>query len=230
MTTPAELIQRLSACAKSVVIMRGVPGSGKSTLACMLEDGTHQLHLKSDTGEPDFMWSTRIVSADHFFLDAQGQYRFDPRGLGMAHAACLTAFLDAIERGTNLIIVDNTNTQRWEYRNYIKAATMLGYAVHTVHVVCQTEAEAALCGSRNAHAVPVPAVIGMWKKFERDAADVLFGVVTAVEEDDDEALDETGEATTDAESTEQAPAATTGPDAEGWETVPVKGKKGARKQ
>lgn len=144
--------------------MRGLPGSGKSTWARSL--------AKRCSG------SAQICSADDYFI-RDGQYKFDPRGLTSAHASCLTKFLDAMLEGTKCIIVDNTNTKRWEYANYDKIGRIAGYAVHVVEFACPTEADAVWLNSRNSHGVPVHASVAMWRRWEKDASGEQVPIVVS---------------------------------------------------
>jgi len=95
---------------KKVIILRGLPGSGKTSAAkkmasqCVAGGGT-----------------VVTCSADDFFLDALGDYKFDPTLLGRAHAECMHKFLKSLDAGIDLVIVDNTNTEIWEYQNYARA-------------------------------------------------------------------------------------------------------------
>lgn len=97
-----------------VTIMRGLPGSGKSTFAKRLADK-----------EPKSI----IVSADEYFVDANGIYRFDPSKIGEAHAYCLRRYIRGLLAGEIHVIVDNTNTQIWEFRHYIDLAKAFGYEI-----------------------------------------------------------------------------------------------------
>jgi len=97
-----------------VIILRGLPGSGKSTLAD---------HIK----RASYMPSVHICSADDYMVDHNGEYHFDPKRLQDCHASCFKQFkaatLEAVENSDQVeytIILDNTNTQYWEYAKYIE--------------------------------------------------------------------------------------------------------------
>ena len=98
---------------RQVIIMQGLSGSGKTHWA--------------NTNHPN----ATVVSADDYFsinIDSKTEgYRFDPKLLGKAHAACLRKFINALDRGDPVIIVDNTNTEKWEWYNYAKLASHWGY-------------------------------------------------------------------------------------------------------
>jgi len=99
---------------KRVVIVRGIPGAGKSSYARNVFPGG------------------LVVSADHFFMDADGNYRFDIKKLHKAHGQCLYRFARALEEGVGLVIVDNTNTRAREMRPYLNIANENGYSVSII--------------------------------------------------------------------------------------------------
>uniref|UniRef100_A0A8C7YJS5 NEDD4 binding protein 2 n=1 Tax=Oryzias sinensis TaxID=183150 RepID=A0A8C7YJS5_9TELE len=69
-----------------------------------------------------------ILSTDDYFL-RNGEYRFDPTVLGEAHEWNHKRAKEAFERGTNPIIIDNTNMQGWEMKPYVAQALKHGYKV-----------------------------------------------------------------------------------------------------
>ena len=83
-----------------LLILRGSPGSGKTTLATSKFDG----------------W--KICSADDFFTDKNGKYKFDGRQLQLAHDSCYQRTVAALEQGVN-VVVDNTNKSIWEFKRYL---------------------------------------------------------------------------------------------------------------
>jgi len=133
---------------KQLIIMRGLPGSGKTTYLNTLEveDGKYV-----------------ICSADHFFL-VTGEYHFDPRLLGKAHEACKTDAEIAMQAGIELVIIDNTNTQKWEYEDYLKMATKYNYNV-TIQVIGNTT-DLELYATRNTHGVPLAGLQRMAARWE----------------------------------------------------------------
>lgn len=94
-----------------VVILRGISGSGKSTW------------VKNNAV------NSTVVSADNFFVQADGNYVFDETKLQEAHRTCYREFLTALERKDELIVVDNTNITAWEMSPYIALAEAKGYTV-----------------------------------------------------------------------------------------------------
>ncbi|XP_023274250.1 NEDD4-binding protein 2 [Seriola lalandi dorsalis] len=104
---------RLHLEGKVLVLLRGAPGSGKSTKARAL--------LEHNPGGV-------ILSTDDYFA-RHGKYQFDPTALGEAHEWNHKQAKEAFERGTNPIIIDNTNMQGWEMKPYVVQALKHGYKV-----------------------------------------------------------------------------------------------------
>lgn len=138
----------------TLTIMRGVPGSGKSTLARVLANVPGV--------EP-----APVFSTDDFFM-VDGEYRFDPARLGANHAANLDRTVEAMEAGTPHVIVDNTMTQAWEAREYVRAATLRGYRVQFVEPRTPWARDAAECAARNTHGVPEDRIAAMLARWEPD--------------------------------------------------------------
>ena len=130
---------------KQAIIIRGIPGSGKSTLA------------KTLVGE-----SGVIHSTDDLFL-VEGVYKFDPKSLGKHHEANYNAFKKSILSGISPVILDNTNTQKWEYEKYQKLAEEMGYEVEIVKV---PHIDPVLASKRNTHGVPEDAIRRMLARWE----------------------------------------------------------------
>lgn len=142
-----------------LVIMRGPSGAGKSTEAKNLV----QEFLESN---PD--GTTFIGSADKFFVNvASGEYEFQPKKIGEAHAWCRGNINAAMELGVDLIIVDNTNTQKWEFQPYIDMADHFGYEWETCQVGKLDEQSLKEYANRNVHGVPLEAIKRMAKRFEK---------------------------------------------------------------
>ena len=103
-----------------VTVLRGISGSGKTTWTKAHESKAH------------------IVSADFYFM-RDGVYTFDPQKLEENHAKCFRAFMEALLKSEEWIIVDNTNICAWEYSPYVLAAEAYGYAVELVTFECSVE-------------------------------------------------------------------------------------------
>lgn len=132
---------------KKVIILRGLPGSGKSTLGKQLASEIQK------AGN-----SVEIVSADKFFYElGGGEYKFDPSKIGNAHSSCFRKFIEALQSGVNLIVVDNTNTSGIEISPYKLAADAFDYEVE----IRQVESDPEESFKRNLHGVPKPAIDAM---------------------------------------------------------------------
>ncbi|MCD4776009.1 MAG: ATP-binding protein [Candidatus Aegiribacteria sp.] len=126
-----------------IYIMRGLPGAGKSTWAQENHPGAH------------------VCSADSFFVDDDGVYRFDGTLISEAHASCLRQFAkilasmeESVENSPEVVVVDNTAIRAWEISPYYNLARAYGHDVRIVHVKCDTET----AHSRNIHGVPLERV------------------------------------------------------------------------
>lgn len=167
-----------------VIISRGVPGCGKSYLSRKIESASKALN------RPCY-----ICSADKFF-EQSGQYIFDGSKLGEAHGFCRDSFQKALLIPNAVIIVDNTNTTKWEYKHYIQDAAEYGAIVKIVEIVLpinklrlsqgkgaggkgqgkggpmplppKTRAVLQACASRNTHRVPFDAIEKMFRRWEDD--------------------------------------------------------------
>ena len=139
---------------KAVLIMRGLPGSGKSTIARELAKAV-----------PDSL----IVSADDFFMGGP----IEVKALGHAHAFCQKNFEQALQDGTPLVIVDNTNTTKSEIRIYADKALEFGYELTIMEVPCDVETSLA----RNVHGAPRETIEKMARKLEESPLDPSWHVV-----------------------------------------------------
>ena len=112
---------------KVLFIVRGIPGSGKSTFAKTL-GGQH-------------------YEADMFFIDEDGNYKFDGTKIKDAHKWCQSFVETDMVLGYQKIVVSNTFTQEWEMKPYMDLAKKYGYKVFTIVVENRH-------GGNNVHDVP----------------------------------------------------------------------------
>jgi len=133
--------------------MIGVPGSGKSTEAKRIMR-THSVIRER----------VEIVSADTYFMNENGDYAFNPKGLGEAHAECFRDACDYATRGVDCIIVDNTNLTNVERAPYYQLGVAFGYKVHMVWVHPGLTCEE--LGARNVHGVSAEKIRTMFQRFE----------------------------------------------------------------
>jgi len=125
---------------KQVILMRAASGSGKSTWI--------KTHVPQAT----------VCSADLYF-ERSGTYQFDSALLGKAHGSCRYAFEQALARGDDLIVVDNTNLIRKHYKEYVDLAKKAGYTVFQKCLKTQFQ---------NTHGVPDDKVAQMRASFQED--------------------------------------------------------------
>ena len=128
---------------KELILLRGVPGSGKSTLAKML------------VGDKDYCHK----EADMYFIDRDGNYKFEPSKIKDAHAWCKEEIEFAMKYEHSPVVVSNTFTQQWEMDTYYELAKEYGYRVHTLIVENRH-------GGVNEHGCPEETLWKMKNRFE----------------------------------------------------------------
>lgn len=124
---------------KELYLLRGLPGSGKSTLAKSISEIQYE--------------------ADMYFVDADGNYNFDPTQIKDAHNWCQSMTRMAMEYNSPKIVVSNTFTQEWEMEVYNKLAEIYGYVVYSIIVENRH-------GGVNEHGVPDEVLTKMRDRFE----------------------------------------------------------------
>ena len=141
---------------RTLIIMRGLPGSGKSTF------------VKENF--PDAV----VCSADSFFVNEDGEYIFENWKLQQAHQHCFRTFIEAITSDAEIIVIDNTNTCRWEYENYVFMAEKFSYRIRIIRMNF-AESDIPLFGKRNIHGVPELKINQMFERFEDDTDEEIRG-------------------------------------------------------
>ena len=142
------------------IILRGLPGSGKSTL----------IEKSSEYKKGQLS----ICSSDAFFTDnLTGEYRFDIEKLSSAHEACLNQFLDNLIANKPIVIVDNTNSQFWEYALYKCFANCFGYKCSVLELYCPDEEVLKVYHKRNRHNVVYDVIVAMRNRWETDKTSVV---------------------------------------------------------
>ena len=136
-----------------VISLRGVPGSGKSFLA------THSSEYLSNPSD------VAVCSADSFFMES-GAYRFSSKLLPKAHTRCLKLFLQACDEGKKFIMIDNTNSKKWEYEIYGYISSILGCRFYILEVPCPSEHVLEAFRSRNQHNIDRAAGLKIFQRWE----------------------------------------------------------------
>ena len=133
---------------RTLVVCRGLPGSGKTTLA----------HALCDAG------AGCICSADSFFSKDDGVFRYDGRLIAKAHQHCQLQFDEAIAIKSRLVVIENTNTQYAEYKDYVEKAKEQGYSVLIVEIKCPDDETRQQFNSRSDHNVPEDKSVEMMRR------------------------------------------------------------------
>ena len=129
----------------TLFLVRGLPGSGKSHFA--------------------ESYVARCVAADDYFV-VDGEYRFNPDDLALAHKWCQRTTWDLLKSGED-VAVHNTFTQRWEMEPYITMAKEHNYRVVVVDCFDAGLTDEELA-ERNTHGVPVEVIAKMRERWEHD--------------------------------------------------------------
>lgn len=153
--TSTELLNQLTP--NTVYILRGLPGSGKSTLAHCIKRQVKE--LDTSCGEKAKVF---IASADNYWIQEDGSYKFDANLVPQNHHWCLRNFITACTLKDTAIILDNTNTSVVEFSHYVKIAQAYNYKVVIVNIVCSTQTSI----NRNTHDVPEKTIKNMKERFD----------------------------------------------------------------
>jgi len=139
---------------KHVKILRGPSGSGKTT------------RINEDYPE------AYVCSADNYFEevadlnDTSYAEEFQPWLVGKAHQHCWGSFIHAVVvMDEPLVVVDNTNVNKWEYENYVLLAELNGYEVEIIEIPFEAD-QAEVYHERNTHGVPLAVIKRMIQHYE----------------------------------------------------------------
>jgi predicted kinase len=122
-------------------VVRGLPGSGKTTAAEFLAGET-----------------CPVISADDFFYQDGGVYKFDMNKLGAAHANCKSRVEGEMLKSSPKIFVANTFTTESEINTYKKLADNHGYMF--VSMIIENRH-----GNVSVHNVPEATMVKMKDRF-----------------------------------------------------------------
>ena len=126
-----------------IYICRGISGAGKSTFAKTL-GGVH-------------------FEADMFFINNEGEYKFDGSKIKDAHNWCQNS-VEEVMKGwgnvlpVNKVVVSNTFTQEWEMEPYFELARKYGYKTFSIIIENRH-------GGVNQHGVPEEKLEQMRNRF-----------------------------------------------------------------
>ncbi|XP_062616217.1 NEDD4-binding protein 2-like [Saccostrea cucullata] len=141
--------QRIASGAEVLVVLRGLPGSGKSTLARQLV-GDGQI-LSTD----DYFWENKI-------------YSFDVGKLAEAHEWNRKRAEAAMEERCTPVIIDNTNTQSWEIKPYLKLGKAFSYEMELLEPNTPWKYSVKELARRNDHGVSKEHIQKMKERYQRD--------------------------------------------------------------
>ncbi|KAK7081973.1 hypothetical protein SK128_023028 [Halocaridina rubra] len=144
-----EIVSKILSGKKMLVLMRGLPGSGKSTLA---------KEIKGCTGV--------VLSADDFFCDKFGKYKYESCKLREAHAWNTNRARVKLQESRSPIIIDNTNIQAWEMKPYVKLALHHGYDVDILEPESSWKFTPRDLAKKNIHGVPKQKIKEMLDRYD----------------------------------------------------------------
>jgi predicted kinase len=127
----------------SIILLRGLPGSGKSTVAKQLsENGKYP-----------------VFSVDDFFIDGNGNYKFEHLKNYQAYDACRKNTEDAMYANCEKIFVDNTFTMDWEMEPYFELAKKYHYTIFVMTIENYHN-------GKNSHGIPDEQIAKMRDKYK----------------------------------------------------------------
>lgn len=148
---------------RKLIVLRAIPGAGKSTYAKKLRNE----HWNYDTD------IVIICSADDYFVRPDGLYDWNRNLLGRAHRWCQSKakkwmsydYDEEVE--SSIVIIDNTNIKKKDYKIYLDMAEEYNYEVEEVVIGEFDEESIKKYAERNTHGVPIETIRAMAEKFER---------------------------------------------------------------
>ncbi len=167
---------------KRLYILRGISGNGKSTLSRSIlrqehifpaqNSDNHENSTCSSSSvadELEQLFQKHVLSTDDYFINPRTQsYEFDGSKLGRAHEWNQNRVKQCMIQHQPIIIVDNTNTQRWEARPYVLLAQEHGYEIVVKEPDTPWRRDAGELAKRNVHGVPLEAIERMLGRWDED--------------------------------------------------------------
>lgn len=131
---------------RKVIVLSGCSGSGKSEYVKKFGKIAGPSHAVPIDVTPEHVSLSEgdyvgIVSADTFFINAEGEYKFEGAKLPEAHALCFRSFIRALQTKSfyhQYLFVDNTNTTTVEIAPYMLAASAFGWPAEVLTFMFQT--------------------------------------------------------------------------------------------
>lgn len=137
---------------QKITFIRGIPGSGKTTMALKL--------------------NAKLVEADQFFENKDGEYKHNRRFIKDAHLWCQLEMKRLLLAGYD-VVVANTFIKCWELEGYLKIVKCLELDI-------DVEVLEANGNFQNIHGVPEEIVVRMKRQFEPlSSKSMLFKVGAA---------------------------------------------------
>lgn len=133
---------------RNVLIMRGLPGSGKSSKVNKLIEDANYLNI-----------SIAVCSADDYRYE-NGEYVF--RESREPHDKCFDKFKQETDKGTEIVVVDNTNCTLRSMKPYVIYAIEKGYKVY-LHSIQPVDIK--ILFERNIHKVPMESLERMLRRW-----------------------------------------------------------------
>lgn len=138
----------------NLIILRGLPGSGKTEY---IKD-----YLKRHK-----ITDYQICSANDYFIRDK-KYKFNPRELPVAHNNCLCEVVNSMSRRIGCVVVNNPNSQQWEYEHYEILAKHFNYEVYIIEIDCPTEEHVEYFQQRCTYKIPKEICLSMRNRWEKD--------------------------------------------------------------
>ncbi len=148
---------------KTMIIIRGLSGSGKGTIAKLICNEGSVDYLEDTEGVPKRV----SVSAEDYFYDEDGSYKFDPEEFKDAHEWCKSEVDVCAKQGYEVIVVHNPFTRKWEVDPYFQIAVSNGYRISVLNLYDSGLNDAQLAG-RSKQNIPVHNIRKQRQRWELD--------------------------------------------------------------
>ena len=126
-------------------LIRGLPGGGKSFLANEIAEAFGYAHYE----------------ADDFFINSQGEYKYDGNFIGLAHSLCFARTVRSLMIVKESVVVSNTFTQQKEMQKYIDFAKENNIPLDILEPDTWWKFDIDECYKRNSHNVPKEVIAKM---------------------------------------------------------------------